>query len=114
MVYWKKLNCFSHVGNVYIYSHLVCDSADVNIARPLLPMRLVTMLWTMPVSSVGKHDGTSNTILWSDVPIPSSTVGQPYTGDMLDHILSNIARLRVAALTSCSYPYCVRKNESLN
>ena len=99
MVSWKRLNCSSHVGNVYIYSHLVRDSAEVNIARSLLPMRL-----DQPVSSAGKRDGTSNTILWSDVPTPSSTVGQPYTGDMLDHTLSKIARLRVAALTSCSCP----------
>ena len=44
-------------------TEMVRDSAEVNIARSLLPMRVVTMLWTMPVSSVGKHDGTNKTIL---------------------------------------------------
>ena len=82
----------------------VCDSAEVNTARSSLHMRMVTMLLTMPVSSVGKHDGTSNTILWSDVPTPSSTVGQPYTCDISDHMLSNIAMLHVVVLPSCSNP----------
>ena len=79
---------------MYIYSHRACASAEINIARSLLPMRLITLLWTMPVSSVWKHERINNTIMRSDVPTPSSNVGQPYTGDMLHHIVSNIARLR--------------------
>ena len=89
---------------MYIYSHLVRDSAEVNIVRSLLPMRLVTMLWTMLVSSVGRHDGTSNAILRYDVTTPSNTIGQPYTRDTLDHILYNNARFRVALLLSSLYP----------
>ena len=56
MVSRNILKCSSHVGNVYIYSHQVCDSAEVNIARSLLNMRLETMLWTMPVSNIARHD----------------------------------------------------------
>ena len=80
------------------------DSLDCEVFLPVPrhPPCVVTMFWTIPVSSVGYHAGTSNIILWSDVPRSSNTDGKPYTGDMLDHILSNIAKCRVVVLTSCS------------
>ena len=64
----KTLNCSLHVGSVYKYSHLICARVGVNNALSVLPMRLVTIFWIIPVSSVGYNAWTSNTILWSDVP----------------------------------------------
>ena len=57
-VSWKNVNCSSHVGSVYKYSHLICARVEVNNALSVLPMRLVTHVTDFqksPFRSVERH-----------------------------------------------------------
>ena len=114
IVRWKKLNCSSQVGIAYKCSQLTSKSADAKAAFSFAVNRLTTARWIFPVSSMASYEGLSQTILWSDVPNVSRTAGVSYTGSILVHSLSRMALLRVAVLTSCAKPYCVRKNMSRN
>ena len=78
---------------MHIYSHLVFDSAEVNIARSLL--------YIAPGNDARIKLWSCTTPMYYGCTTPSSTVRLPYIGDMLYHMLSNIARLRVALLTVC-------------